>query len=71
VARTVSPAVIYRVLDRNPGTSIHIEEAENLDWSRGSPMRAITDACFESDGEVDRVDKEGNPYKYPIFCPFL
>jgi uncharacterized protein DUF3631 len=70
-SHNASPAVIYRVLDRNPRTSIHIEEAENLDWSRGSPMRAIADACFESDGEIDRVDNEGNPYKYPIFCPFL
>jgi hypothetical protein len=67
-SHNASPAVIDRVLDRNPRRSIHIEEAENLDWSPRSPMRAIVDAAFESDGSVDR-DPEGAPSKFPVFCP--
>jgi hypothetical protein len=70
-SHNASPADICRVIDRTPRTSIFIEEAENLDWSRGSLMRAIADACYECDGEIDRVDKEGNPYKFRIFCPFV
>ncbi len=70
-SHNASPADICRVIDRNPRTSIFIEEAENLDWSRGSLMRAIADACYECDGEIDRVDNEGNPYKFRIFCPFV
>jgi hypothetical protein len=66
-----SPAAIYRVIDRNPRTAIMLDEAENLEWAADSKMRAIVDAAYECDGSVDRVDGEGAPYKYRVFCPLL
>jgi hypothetical protein len=63
--------VVYRVLDRNPRTSMMFDEAENLDWSNDSKMRAVVDAAYESDGSIDRVDSEGNPFKFQVFAPVL
>jgi hypothetical protein len=57
------------VIDRNPRTAIMLDEVENVDWSANSKMRAIIDAAYESDGSVDRVDGEGDPYKFQVFCP--
>ena len=56
-----SAAAVYRVLDRNPRTVMMFDDAENMDWSRDSDLRAVADAAYEN-GSVDRVDKEGNPY---------
>jgi hypothetical protein len=70
-SHNATPAVIYRVLDRNPRTSIFLDEVENLDLSPGSNMRAIIDACFECDGAIDRVDPEGNPYKFHVNAPLV
>jgi hypothetical protein len=66
-----SPAAIYRAIDRNPRTAIMLDEVENIDWSVNSIMRAIVDAAYECDGAIDRVDGEGDPYKFRVFCPLL
>ena len=47
------------------------DEAENLNWSSDSKMRAVVDATYESDGSIDRVDSEGNPFKFQVFAPVL
>jgi hypothetical protein len=70
-SHSATPAVVYRVLDRNPRTTIMFDEAENLDWSNDSKMRAIIDAAYESDGSIDRVNSEGNPFKFQVFTPVL
>jgi hypothetical protein len=66
-----TPAVVYRILDRNPRTTMMLDEAENLDWSNDSKMRAVIDAAYESDGSIDRVNSEGNPFKFQVFTPVL
>jgi hypothetical protein len=66
-----TPAVVYRVIERDPRTVISLDEAENLDWSNDSKMRAIIDAAFESDGCVHRVDSERNPFEFRVFAPVL
>jgi hypothetical protein len=66
-----TPATVYRVLARNPRSSMMFDEAENLDWSSDSVMRAIIDAAYESDGCIDRVEAEGNPFKFHVFAPVL
>jgi hypothetical protein len=70
-SHNASPATIYRVINRNPRTAIMLDEAENLDWSADSKMRAIVDAAYECDGAIDRVDREGDPYKFQVFAPVL
>jgi hypothetical protein len=70
-SHNATPAVVYRVLDRNPRTPMMFDEAENLDWSNDSKMRAVIDAAYESDGSIDRVDREGNPFKFRVFAPVL
>jgi hypothetical protein len=70
-SHSATPATVYRVLDRNPRTSMMFDEAENLDWSNDSKMRAVVDAAYESDGSIDRVDSKGNPFKFHVFAPVL
>jgi hypothetical protein len=70
VTHHASAAAVYRVLDRNPRTVMMFDDAENVDWSKDSDLRAVVDAAYEN-GSVDRVDKEGNPYKYRLFCSLL
>jgi hypothetical protein len=70
-SHNATPATVYRVLDRNPRTPIMFDEAENLNWSSDSKMRAVVDAAYESDGSIDRVDSEGNPFKFQVFAPVL
>jgi hypothetical protein len=48
-----------------------LDEAENLNWGSDSNMRAIVDACYEADGSIDRVDADGNPFKFKVFAPVL
>jgi hypothetical protein len=64
-----TPAAIYRALARNPRMAVLLDEAENLDWSTNSKMRAVIDAAYESDGAIDLVDREGDPRKFQVFAP--
>jgi hypothetical protein len=70
-SHNATAAAVYRVLDRNPRTSVMFDEAENLDWSNDSKIRAVVDAAYESDGSIDRVDSKGNPFKFQVFAPVL
>jgi hypothetical protein len=70
-SHNATPAAVYRELDRNPRTTMMFDEAENLDWSTDSKMRAVVDAAYESDGSIDRVDSKGNPFKVHVFAPVL
>jgi hypothetical protein len=70
-SHNATPAVVCRVLDRNPRMTMMFDEAENLDWSNDSKMRAVVDAAYESDGSIDRVNSEGNPFKFQVFVPLL
>ena len=44
-SHNATPATVYRVLDRNPRTPMMFDEAENLNWSSDSKMRAVVDAA--------------------------
>jgi hypothetical protein len=64
-------AVICRVLERNPRSTLLLDEAENQKLTQDETLLAILDACYENDGSRDLLDKEGNPVKYDLFAPVL
>lgn len=66
-----SSAVIYRLLERSPRTTLMFDEAENQNLTQDAKLRAIIDAAYEHDGNIDLVDKDGTPIKFHVFAPVL
>ena len=64
-------AVICRVLERNPRSTLLLDEAENQNLTQDPTLLAILDACYEDDGSRDLLDKDGNPIKYDLYTPVL
>jgi hypothetical protein len=64
-------AVICRVLERDPRSTILLDEAENQGLTQDDTLLQVLDACYEDDGSRDIVDKGGNPHKYDLFAPVL
>jgi hypothetical protein len=70
-SHNATAAVICRVLERYPRSTLLLDEAENQNLTQDDTLLSVLDACYEDDGSRDLVDKDGNPHKYDLYAPVL
>jgi uncharacterized protein DUF3631 len=63
-----TPAVIYHLIDRSRGSTLLVDEADNLDLNVNGILRAALNSGHRKGGSIRRVIR-GEPKKFSTFAP--
>jgi hypothetical protein len=63
-----TPAVIYHLIDRLHGSTLLVDEADNLGLNTNGILRAVLNSGHRKGGSIRRVIK-GEPKKFSTFAP--
>ena len=64
-----TPAVLYHPLKKYPLSTLAIDDAERMDWSRKSLLVQIIDAGHRQGADIPRVIRNKEVVWYPTFAP--
>jgi hypothetical protein len=64
----ITPAVIYRLIERDRRSALLIDGADNLELARNGALRAVLNSGHRKGGNIMRVIR-GEPMRFATFAP--